>query len=111
MRGRASGLGARISANVLLIVVGKCIVERVAGEVHRPDYLLDEGYLTRGEGIFRVEVRVCPPPGPILGWHKGIDFARDVLGRLVQENQEASQPTGEIAQNALGLGLGVKRAD
>src|SRR6266403_2145486 len=110
MRGRASGLGARISSNVLLIVVRRCLVGRVASEVHRADYLLDEGYLTRGEGIFRVEVRVRPPPRPVLGWHKGVDLARDVLGWLVQKYEEARQPTAEVGQNALGLGLGVKGA-
>src|SRR5687768_12712895 len=104
MRGRVSGLGARISSTVGLFIVTRF-------EVHRSDYLLDEGYLTRGEGIFRVEVLVRPLAGPLLGWHKGVDLSRCVLRWLVQKNQEASQPTREVGQNAFGLTLGVKRAN
>src|SRR5262249_26998742 len=111
MRGSTSGLGARISSMVLLIVVGNCLVGRVASEVHRADYLLDEGDLTRGESIFRVEVRVRPRLGPILGWHEGVNLSRCVLRWLVQENQEASQPTGEVGQNAFGLTLRAERAN
>lgn len=111
MRGRASGFGSRISSMDLLIVVGNRLVGIVACEIHRTDYLLDEDDLTGGERIFFVEILVRPLPGPLLGRHERVNLARCVLGWLVQKNKEASQSTGEVGQNALGLGLGVKRTN
>jgi len=72
---------------------------------HRPDHLLDEGDLTLRDAIFCVEVRVRPPLRPLLGWHEGVNPACYVLRWLVQENQEASQPTGEVGQGAFSLFL------
>ena len=89
----------------LLIVVGNSLVLGVAAKVHRADYLLDEGDLTGGEIIFRVEVLIRPLLGPLLGWHEGVDLSSCVLRWFVQENQEASQPTGKVSQNAFGLTL------
>ena len=104
MRGRASGLGARISSIDLVILGG-------SAEVHRADNLLDERDLASGDAIFRVEVLVRPPPCPLLGWHERVDLARCVLGWLVQKNEEASQPTGEVGQDAFSLILGVEWAN
>src|ERR1700682_2438100 len=104
MRGRTSGLGARISSMVLFILRG-------SAEVHRADKLLYERDLTTGDAIFRVEVLVRPPPRPLLGWHKGVDLARCVLGWLMQKNQETSQSTGEVGQDAFSVILGVERAN
>src|ERR1700683_943686 len=111
MRGRASGLGARISSMVLLIFVGNRLVERVVGEVHRADYLLDEFDLTDRESIFRVEILIRPLLSPLLGRHEGVDLACHVLGWLVQQNQKTSQPTEEVGQSAFGLTLRVERAN
>ena len=63
---------------------------------HRADDLLDEGDLTRCESVFRVKVLVSPLLFPLLDGHEGVDFARNVLGGLVQEDQEARQPTGKV---------------
>src|SRR6266545_5813902 len=101
MRGRASGLGARISSIDLLIVVGNRLVGSTGCEIHGAHNLLYEGDLTRGESIFRVEVLVRPLPAPLLGWYEGVDLARCMLGWLVKKNEEASQPTGEVGQSAL----------
>src|SRR5439155_12429031 len=104
MRGRASGLGARISSIDLVILGG-------SAEVHRADNLLDERYLASGDAIFRVEVLVRPSPRPLLGWHEGVDLACYVLGWLVQENQETSQSTGAVGQDAFSLILRIERTD
>jgi len=82
-------------------MVGLFIVTAV--EDHRAYKLLDERDLTGSQVILRVEVLIRPPLRPLLCWHEGVDLARGVLGWLVQENQEASQPTGEIGQDAFSL--------
>ncbi len=63
------------------------------------------------DAIFRVEVLVRPPLRPLLGRHEGVNLARCVLRWLVQENQEASQPTGEVGQDTFSLTLRVERAN
>src|SRR6266849_6641744 len=104
MRGRASGLGARISSIALVILGG-------TAEVHRADNLLHERDLAGGDAIFRVEDLVHPLPRPLLGWYEGVDLARCVLGWLVQKDQEARQPTGEVGQGTFCLTLRVERPD
>src|SRR5262245_12591756 len=113
MRGRASGFGARISSMGLLIVVivlsgliGHCVIE-----IHWADNLLDERNLVGGEAVFRVEVFVRPPRGPLLDRYEGINFASDVLGWLVQKYKEARQPTGEVGQDTFRFALRVERAN
>src|SRR6266576_335445 len=103
MRG-PTGFGARISSIALVIL-------RRSAEVHRAHNLLDKRDLTGGDAVFGVEVLVRPPPCPLLGWHERVDLARCVLGWLVQKNEEASQPTGEVGQDAFSLILGVEWAN
>src|SRR5713101_5736067 len=104
MRGRASGLGTRISSMVLLI-------RDISAEVHRANNLFDERDLTSGEAVLCVEVLVGPPLRPLLNWHERVDLASNVLGRLVQKNQEASQPAGEVGRDAFSVTLRVERAN
>src|ERR1700730_7716702 len=111
MRGRASGLGARISSMALLIFVGNWLVGRAVGEVHWADYLLDERNFVLSSAILFVEQIVCPWFCPLLSWNEGVDPARGIVRRLVQENQKARQPTGEIGQGAFGLGFRVEWAN
>src|SRR5438105_4155417 len=103
MRGRASGLGARISSMVLVIL-------SVSTEVHWSDNLLDERNLTGGQTVLGVEVLVCPSLRPRLRWYKRVNLACCALGWLMQKNQESRQPTEEVGQRALCLPPGVERA-
>src|SRR5262245_66217546 len=98
MRGRASGFGASISSMVLVIL-------GVSIEVQWTDNLLNERNFTSRDAILSVEVIVCPFPCPLLCRNERVDPARRVLGWLVQKDQEASQPTGEVGQDTLGLCL------
>ena len=87
------------------------IFEQIIGEIHRADYLFNEGNFTDRQAVFRVEISVRPLSGPILRWHEGVNLTRGVLRRFVQKNQQAREPTGEVGQNTLGLALGIKRPD
>ena len=99
-------LRARLFTHLLFVIdVGDDLVSRPAGDFHWAHDLLDEGDLTFGEAILRVEVPVRPLLGPSLGRHEGVDLSRRVLRWLVQENQEARQATGEVGQNTFGLTL------
>ena len=86
-------------------------IVRDSAEVHRADNFFDKGDLTSGDAIFRVEVLVRPPLRPLLGWYELVNLARCVLRWLVQKNEKASQPAGEVRQSAVSLTLGVEGAN
>lgn len=83
----------------------------VIAPAHRTDHLFDEIDFSRSDPVSGVQVFVGPLLRPRLGGHEGVDLACDMLGWLVQENQKARQPAGEIGQGAFGLASGIKRAD
>ena len=87
------------------------LVRAASVEFHRANYLLDERYVVIREVILRVEILVRPSLRPFLGRHECVDLASCVLGRLVQENQETSQPTSEVGKDTLSLALRVERTD
>ena len=87
------------------------LIRVISAEIHRADDLLDERDLIRGDAVFGVEVLVRPQPRPLLSRYESIDLTCGVLRWLVQKDQKASQPTGEVRQNTPGLGLRVERAD
>ncbi len=78
-------------------------IRSISAEIHRTNHLLDERDVTNGETIFQVEVFVCPPLRPLLHRHERVDLARYVLGWLMQKNQEASEPTGKVGQDAFSV--------
>src|SRR5581483_12133036 len=79
-------------------------------QIHRANHRLDERDLVFAEAVLGVQVLVGPGAVPFLCWHERVDLASGVVRWLVQENQEASQPTGEVGQDARCLTLGVERA-
>src|SRR5450830_351333 len=112
MRGRASGFGVRISSMEGLLIVTFAngdISKQVTGQLHRADNLLNELDLGRRDVIFCVQFFVRPSLCPLLRGHEGVNLACGVLRWLVQKNQKASQPTGEVGQDTFGLDLRVER--
>src|SRR3954471_19756550 len=114
MRGRADGLGLRISSiDGLLIVpvISGIVIEQLFIDFHRAHDSLNERDFARSNAILLVEVFVRPPPPPLLGWDEGVNLAICVLGWLVQKNEEASQPTAEVGQDTLGFSFRLERPD
>src|ERR1017187_7830043 len=98
MRGRASGLGARISSILLLIVLA-----------HRSNHALDECDLVLRDAVLRVEQIVSPSPVPRLLWHPCVSGSQGVLGDLPQRYEKTEQPSPIVAGETLSCPLCLER--
>ena len=93
--------GWRISGRVIVslfivTIINGDIAQQVTGQVHRAHDLFNELDFALGDAVFGVQVLVRPALGPVLRGHEGVNLARGVLGWLVQQNQQPSQPTAKI---------------
>src|ERR1700733_11606344 len=94
MRGRTSGFGARISSMVGLFIV-------TVVEVHGSDLGLDVGLLLPRDGVFHVQVLVCPGTVPRLLRNPSVSGVGRVLSDLSQRDKEAKEPRSVVRHETL----------
>src|SRR5213592_4362115 len=98
MRGRADGLGARISSIVLRIALA-----------HRPNHALDEGNLVLRDAVLLVQGGIGPLPIPSLYGHPPVHAAESVLGGLAKRYEEPRKSRSQIRLDTLCLDLRSQR--
>src|SRR5690606_28644192 len=91
MRGRASGLGARISSMALLI-----------GLAHGADHGFDEGLLFSSDAVFLVEFGIGPVMIPWLYRNPTVHASEYILRWLAKRYEKASEPRMQIRLDTLG---------
>src|SRR5829696_4953239 len=97
MRGRAAGLGARISSMVGLFAViigGGCFIEK--GVVVLGDLRLDKGDFLLGQPVSLIKLGVRPLLVQWKIWHKSVDGLECILRRLAERYEEANETSAEI---------------
>src|SRR5687768_8861084 len=100
MRGRATGLGARMSSTVGLLIfsfIQHAVVEE-RGVMFR-DLRFDERDFVLGQAVAPVELRIGPHLIERQFWHEAINAPRSVLGWLAERHKEpreaGPQTTGQ----------------
>src|SRR3989338_3225489 len=98
MRGRASGLGARISSMGLVIILA-----------HRSDHAFDECNFVLGDAVLRVNKFVSPSPVPRLLWHPCVSRSKGILSDFSERYEKAEQASPIVAGEALRCPLRLER--
>src|SRR6267142_653445 len=98
MRGRADGLGARISSIGLRITLAQ-----------RPNHALDERNLVLRNGVLLVHGSIGPGPIPSLYGHPPVHAAENVLGRLAKGYKKPRKSRSQIRCDTLCLDLRIQR--
>src|SRR3954447_21362987 len=99
MRGRLSGLGARMSM----------VSDIKEFSVHRTDHSVDECNLIVCDGVLLVELLVGPVLVPLLLWHPAIDALHCVLAYLPQRYEESDKRGLKVTGNDICLLLRFER--
>src|SRR3954469_25410697 len=98
MRGRASGLGARISSMVGLLITLD----------HRTDHLFDKRDLLDCKLVFLIESGVSPRAIPSLLRNPCINRLSRMLSDLAEREEKPEKSGSCVARDGLCFGFGVR---